>query len=285
MITKADKRRQMKACTPCAKLKIRCEFDPLGHKCKRYTEECCQVLERAEDHLNDAYLVHLIRLQRIVGKVDKTVYKDGLDEDVEMTAPLSMAISVFEDEVAAPKYAHPHSLVQGMLFNLALKMLQLHLYKFAVEDNYFPNSSYATLRANLLLACLSTTETLLETFCDLPDWAILSLPYAYWGMVGHAIKICTRLSEVKYGTWAPTVNHNQMTFARLANKIKDAMVIGQDKTPPRRLPEVFEQMEAKLHDLSQPKNQYGGSETIETGDTLLDNDMMGGILFDLLDWA
>lgn len=221
----------------------------------------------------------------MVDRVDRTVYRDALDVSGAMTVPLSMVIAALQEEVVVPTEFKPPAPVQAVLSQLTQKMLEFHLCKLAVEDDYFPPSfSHTTFRADLLVACLSTVETLLDTFCDLPNLAVLSLPYGYWGMVGHAIKIYSRLSEVKYGRWSPTVNPRHV-FGRLVEKMEEANAAGQNATPPRRMPEFYEQIVAKLRDLGEVKTNSTANDAFPNGDDLLDSDMMGGILFDLLDWV
>lgn len=251
----------------------------------KYTEDCCRVLEAAQDHPNDVYVLELLRLLRLVHRVDKVVYQDALNVSSEMTPPLAMVIGALQEEVALPTIFMPSNAVQAVLAQLTQRMLELHLCKLAIEDDYFPPySSHTTFRANLLVACLSTIDTLLDAFCDIPDLAVLSLPYGYWGMVGHAIKIYSRLSEIKYGPWSPNMNPRH-AFGRLAQKMEKANAAGQNATPPRRMPDFYEQIVAKLKDLGEIKANDTRHKEFQTGDVLLDHDVMGDLLFDLLDWA
>ncbi|KAK7182011.1 hypothetical protein PSPO01_11974 [Paraphaeosphaeria sporulosa] len=251
----------------------------------KYTDDCCRVLEAAQDHPNDVYLVELVRMLKLAHRVDKVVYQDALDVTSEMSLPLAMVIGALQDEVALPTKFKPSDPVQAVLSQLSQKMLELHLCKLAIEDAYFPpQSPHTRFRADLLVACLSTIDALLDTFCDIPSLALLSLPYGYWGIVGHAIKIHSRLSDVKYGPWSPTVDPRR-TFERLAQKMEEANAAGQNATPPRRMPEFYEQIVAKLRNLGEVNPNDTGHEAFQTGGVLLDHDMMGGILFDLLDWV
>lgn len=252
-----------------------------------YTESCCRVLEAAQDHPNDAFLVELIRLLKLMRRVDKIVYQDALDRSSEMTLPLAMVIGALQEEVALPPKFEPAAPVQAVLSTLSQKIVELHLCKLAIEDNYFPSQSHHIgFRADLLVACLATINALLDTFCSMPNLAVLSLPYGYWGMVGHAIKIYSRLSDVKYGPWNPTATVNpRHAFERLAQKMEEANAAGQNATPPRRMPEFYEHIVAKLRELGKSKPNNTGHEAFQSGDDLLDLDVMGGILFDLLDWV
>jgi hypothetical protein len=258
----------------------------------QYTGDCCRILEAAQEHPHDVYTVELIRLLRLVHTVDQVVYQDALHVSSEMTLPLAMAISALRKEAALATNLEPAAAVQAVLSQLTQKMVELHLCKLAIEDDYFPApSSHTTFRADLLVACVSTVETLLDTFCRLPDLAVLSLPYGYWGMVGHAIKIYARLPEVQYGGWDPTANARDV-FGRLAQKMGEANAAGQRAAPPRRMPEFYEQMVAKLRELGGVDANSTGHGAVPVvpvaaaaGDGFLDHDTMGGILFDLLDWA
>lgn len=250
-----------------------------------YTDECCRIIETAKEHKNDDFLVELIRLQQTVDRVDRTVYRDALDINGEMTVPLSMVVSALQEEITMRTDFKSSDPVQVVLSRLARTMLQLHLCKLALEESYFPShASHTTFRADLLVACLSTIEALLDTFCELPSLAILSLPYGFWGMVGHTIKLHSRLSDVKYGLWSPTIDSRRV-FGRLAQKMEEANDAGQNVNPPRRMPEFYEQIVTILKNLAEAKPNKSGNESFLTGDILPEDDMMGGILFDLLDWA
>ncbi|KAF1964764.1 hypothetical protein BU23DRAFT_51024 [Bimuria novae-zelandiae CBS 107.79] len=253
----------------------------------QYTEDCCRILEASQESANDAYLVQLIRLIQLVDKVDRWVYRDALS--VEITPSLAITISVLQEEVTRPLPFTPLDPVQAVLLQMSHKMLQLHLYKPASEDAIFPPSfTDPTFRADLLVACLSTIEKLIDTFCDLPDLAVLSLPYGYWGMVGHTIKIYSRISGVRYGMWTASATLDPShVFGRVAQKMESANTAGQSAMPPRSLPSFYDEMVTKLRDLCQVKQNVTRPEAFPTSDVLLDNDMMGGILFDfdLSEWA
>ncbi|KAL5407140.1 hypothetical protein PMIN03_007372 [Paraphaeosphaeria minitans] len=55
----------------------------------KYTEDCRRVLEAAQDHPNEDFPVELVRLLKLVHRVDKVVYQDALDGSSEMTLPLA----------------------------------------------------------------------------------------------------------------------------------------------------------------------------------------------------
>ncbi|KAF2438109.1 hypothetical protein P171DRAFT_372405 [Karstenula rhodostoma CBS 690.94] len=262
-----------------------CFHNMVTPRITKYTEDCCHVLEAAQDHPNDVYLVELIRLLRLVHRVDRVVYQDALDVSSEMTPPLAMVIGALQGEVALPTKFKPSVPAQAVLSRLSQKMVELHLCKLALEDGYFPpESSHTVFRADLLVACLATIDALLDTFCDIADLAVLSLPYGYWGMVGHAIKIYSRLSDVRYGPWSPTASRRH-AFGQLAQKMEEANAAGQKARPARRMPEFHEQLVAKLRELGEVQANDTRHKAFQTGDALLDHDMTGGILFDLLDWA
>jgi hypothetical protein len=253
----------------------------------QYTEDCRRVLEAAQEAPNDVYAVELIRLLRLLHSVDQVVYQDALSISSEMTVPLAMAIGALQKEVMLPTQFKPPAAapVQAILAQLAQQMLELHLCKLSIEDDYFPApSSHTAFRADLLVACLSTVETLLGSFCRLPGLAVLSLPYGYWGMVGHAIKMYARVCEVQYGSWTPAVD-GRAVFGRLAQKMEDANAAGQQAAPPRRMPEFYEQVVAKLKELGEAAANTTRRGASPAGEGSLGHDAMGGILLDLLDWA
>lgn len=256
-----------------------------------YAESCCRILENATNHPNDTYLVHVVRLQQRVERVGDILYSEDLDTVSGMNPPLAMIISSLEKEVSDATTGLPSNIRQTPLLQMSYRMLQLYLYKIALDDRLFPpQSPYATLRTNLLFSCLAAIESLVSLFFELPAQTILSLPYPNWGQVGHAMLILSRLAEVKHGTWdtgvVSSVLDHRETFRRLARRLEEVMAVGAKETPPRSFPEVFALMIDKLRDLGSSEGRREDEALMDGEDLnhmLCEDEMMGGILFDFFD--
>lgn len=209
----------------------------------------------------------------------------------EMTAPLMMSISSFEQELTATGAPPVSSYIpQDPLLRMAQQMLLVYLYKIALEDRHFPpDSSFADFRNKLLFSCVSAIDALLNIFFELPTTTVLALPYPWFGMMGHSLVLLSRLAEVKHGTWNAAVMAHvldpQQAYGRMVDKFSEIMVDGSRQTPPRRLPDVFDHMMTKFKSMANPKGTLEETIYIETGDTISGDDLMNDMLWDFLDWT
>lgn len=66
----------------------------------KYTDECCRVIEDAQEYNTDQYLVRLVRLHRITDRIRRTVSLDESDPFGSLEAlPLGVCIRAIEVEL------------------------------------------------------------------------------------------------------------------------------------------------------------------------------------------
>lgn len=259
--------------------------DTYAPRFTKYVDTCCQTLGELKESPNDVYLVHLVRLQQKAGRVGDILYNEDFDHLSGMTAPTSFSISMLGKEIEDTDPGLWSTIPQAPLLQLAHNVLQVYLYKIALNDRLFPpNSSCANLRTNLFFSCLSAIETLLSLICDLPAHTIFSLPYPFWAMKCHALLVLSRLSTVKHSSWnTELVSAARLrdTYIRLAAKLEDVMEIGRRETPVRYLPEILNLMAEKFRSLADHERDSG----VVTDEYIMPEDGgMGDIIFDFLDF-
>lgn len=249
-----DERRAFLGALWVASIIKACLKDIQGLEFTAYVQECCTVLEEAQDTPNDFYLVQLIRSQSLVDRVSKILYAD--EKLPIMTPALSMTISILEKEIQKQEVSAWLNSRCTPFLKLQHNMLKLHLYKIVLDDYLFqPQSSHALLRSNLLISCFHTVETLLQCFISLPSLTVLCLPFTNWAMVGHGMFVLSRAIDVQHGNYGTTALSGALSLRELyhsaGEKLDEVMAAGSKELPPRSLPEPFEQMAVKLKEMGQ----------------------------------
>ncbi|KAF2261922.1 hypothetical protein CC78DRAFT_607015 [Lojkania enalia] len=266
-----------------------------------YMDECCVVLDEAQNRSDDRYLVRLVRLQEQAERISRMFYTEGLETFHNLPTQSAVAISSFEKSLSPLPYVHPAHVsiivltTRPAILLISYHTLRLHLCKVALDEkvfldsspsgsNIFPASSYSTFRADLLTSCLASTEALLSLFFSLPPQTVLSMPYAVWGQLGHAILTLSRLSEVKTPTWnsayVSSVVDSHELYKRLAARLEDVIIFGmQTLSPPRKLAEPFSHLIARLRELATATPQ----DTQQAVNVFSEEDVIDSIPFDFFD--
>ncbi|KAF2865948.1 hypothetical protein BDV95DRAFT_585460 [Massariosphaeria phaeospora] len=268
-------------------------------KFTRYADRCCRALAEAKEFPSDIYLVHLARLQQKAARVGEMFYSEELEDVTGMTAPLTMGMSLIEQEITAMGQTLHLDLVEFPLLQISYQTLNLYLYKTALDDRLFPASTASTtilLRTHLLTSCLSSITTLISHFFSLPHQTLFSLPYVIWGQLGHAMLILSRLSDVQHGTWNRSyvagVMDPKETSRRLARRLEEVMTLGLAEKPARCLPGIFGQLVVRLRELGGVGAETGPGAGVQDGvrfsgfsgqGQCFEEDLMGDILFDFFE--
>ncbi|KAL2844593.1 hypothetical protein BJY01DRAFT_186522 [Aspergillus pseudoustus] len=191
------------------------DVDPMRYTA--YTEDCCRVLESAGGS-TDLYLVRLVRLHRMVDRIEHTLFLNVYGFYAEPSTPLSTRIETFEAELQgikplqAPYNLHDCKSLSGYAFRektillMSLAILKLHhitleakLYSIALEDDFPRHETHPSTRLNLLSSCLSAIKAFLDLFAAIPTRNYPTLPYpvfcAYCFVLGTLSNLLLFTSE------------------------------------------------------------------------------------------
>lgn len=66
----------------------------------KYADECCRAIAEALEYPTDAYLVQLVRLQRLADKINRTLSSEEVDlATTGITEPVAMCVKSLEVEL------------------------------------------------------------------------------------------------------------------------------------------------------------------------------------------
>ena len=94
----------------------------------RYTvhiDECCRSLEDSSEYPSDTRLVHLMRLRRIIEKMNQVYCSDELDLTLGVQGPLGMYVKQLEGELHEARTALPSRLQQDSKFLLSVILCKI----------------------------------------------------------------------------------------------------------------------------------------------------------------
>ena len=151
-------------------------------------------------------------------------------------------------------------------------MVQVHIYKIALEDRLFASSrgeysgrnthnplsfspgTQARSRNDLLSSCWTATKVMTRNFLTLAPVVMFSMPYPMWLQLAHSLLVFSRLLTVRDEAW----NHSRTsimddfrdTIVRLSQRLEEVMSQGLQLVPPRRLPDIFHTLVERLKEIA-----------------------------------
>ena len=76
-------------------------------KYSAYAEECCRVLEQANEYPHDQHLVNLMRVMRMIGRIRSTLDPEEFELSTGMTAPVGACVKSLATELEELKTTLP----------------------------------------------------------------------------------------------------------------------------------------------------------------------------------
>ncbi|KAK9233890.1 hypothetical protein V1525DRAFT_414898 [Lipomyces kononenkoae] len=228
------------------------DMDPM--KYTDYTEECCRVLEDAGEHPTDLYLVRLVRLHRMAGRIRRMLTIDEYDSPgLILSAPIGMCIKSIEAELRQLKQSLGLNSVPDPILLLHYYAVELSLYEIALEDD-FPAKRYGDYpltRLNILYSCLTVTKAFFDTFFLVPTRQYFNLPHSVHLAFSHALGILSKLLVFTGENWDQEYVRSIIDFPVVTNtlvsRIQKAVEVSHLEQPPYRVPEMFVRLIPRVH--------------------------------------
>lgn len=95
------------------------EIEPI--RFSAYAEECCQLLEEERKYASDVFLVHLVRIARMSGRITRTLSPDDWSTSSTISAPpIGAYVTALQAELRSIKSSLPPSgtILEGMWYTL-----------------------------------------------------------------------------------------------------------------------------------------------------------------------
>ncbi|EXJ93982.1 hypothetical protein A1O1_02375 [Capronia coronata CBS 617.96] len=239
------------------------EMDPI--KYSMYADECCRVLEQANEYPSDQHLVIMIRIMGMVGKIRGTLNPEDWAASTGMSAPLGACVRSFEAELEQIRTKLPTdtSLAGADFISIHYSFIKVFLYEVAVHDN-IPSSRYGTFpitRLKMLFTCLDEIKRSFERFCAIPSNLYFNFTYFTWALLGRITVVLSKLCILTGDGWDPEYARSTLDFptmvATIQMKLDEARIAAEQSQSkhqtsrdrnslPFSVPELFTALIPKL---------------------------------------
>ncbi|KAK9369480.1 hypothetical protein V1509DRAFT_619548 [Lipomyces kononenkoae] len=251
------------------------DMDPM--KYTDYTEECCRVLEDAGEYPTDLYLVRLVRLHRMGGRI-RCMFDEYDSPGLILSAPIGMCIKSIEAELRQLKQSLGLNTLPDPILLLHYYVVELSLYEIALEDD-FPAERYGDYpltRLSILYSCLTATKAFFDTFFLVPMRQYFNLSHPVHITFSHALGILSRLLVFTGENWDreyvrsiidfPVVTNTLIT--RIQNSVESSLLEQQ----PYRVPEIFASLISRVH-VFEEIHEARRTALMERGDSIAADDI------------
>ncbi|EXJ90269.1 hypothetical protein A1O1_03368 [Capronia coronata CBS 617.96] len=179
-----------------------------------YLDECCDVLTAATEYSTDVYLVHSIRIQRIVDKylspgcLSLTGFGGRL--------PIRTYVKCFEDDFESYERTLPPELKESSFAQMYKQSALIILY----EPVLTMERDEAIQKAEALHACVEHIRLFYDSFAAQPPGSLQLLPFLEWLPVLYAHLVLARLSFLVADGWdLQCFRSSSMSFSAVADRL------------------------------------------------------------------
>lgn len=203
-----------------------------------YIEDCCESLGKDEEYPSDRYLLHIVRLQYILEKVNRLSFQHRIEPRYPDPA-VELYVSNFKSDLELFKERLPFAihesstcpihlpsqialaLIIGHLVSVDLLRMQLHtvelfLYQISLfeqnselDETITCPSSWSPWRLEVLCAGLASSKLLFDCYLTLPLRTEMAFNNTEWVQLGFALIVASRFSVA--GT-KKSVSHDTMSM-------------------------------------------------------------------------
>ncbi|KAI6781088.1 Transcriptional regulator-like protein [Emericellopsis cladophorae] len=161
-------------------------------------DQCCTILEEAQQFESDALLVKLVRIQQLAQSISLTVFVEPGQQPMQL--PMTMVVRSFQDQINSLRQSFGSDLETFPMLEAHICIAQILLTEWAISDLHL--ATPMTDRLNLLWTCLRALRKLFDgrvqewTDLDNPQFLCLS-----GSDVSYALIVGIRLSTLRLPGW------------------------------------------------------------------------------------
>ncbi|KAK8223547.1 hypothetical protein IWX49DRAFT_206218 [Phyllosticta citricarpa] len=213
-ISTSDQRRALLGCfylttilTQWAK-----RYDSLRYSAQ--LDQCCRQLEEAQEYSSDRFLVYLVRLQRIVQRIERKVPIDDLTP--ETTIPIAMFVKSLHGELLEYKKSLPPDMAKHRSILLHYDSAEVYLYEISLSS--LPSTSqygdYTYRRLDLLNACMLSAIQLLTHFTSkIPAALFAHMPFLHFTHFTSTVVALSKLMRLDWPGWDKTYAQSTISLS------------------------------------------------------------------------
>ncbi|KAF2144124.1 uncharacterized protein K452DRAFT_267286 [Aplosporella prunicola CBS 121167] len=164
-------------------------------------DEVCRDLEQAKEYPSDRYLLELVRVQRIVQRIERKCPVDDLTPDTPL--PVAMFVWSLDGELKAARKALPPDLAQDTTLlmhytNASIYLWELSLSSLPATHTYGDFTYRRLLMFNTLL---QSSQAFMAHFRALPPSDYYDLPFVHFSQLTLATIVLSKLSRLDFPGW------------------------------------------------------------------------------------
>ncbi|KAK8172326.1 hypothetical protein BKA80DRAFT_340058 [Phyllosticta citrichinensis] len=177
-------------------------------------DQCCRQLEEAQEYASDRFLVQLVRLQRIVQRIERKVPIDDLTP--ETTIPIAMFVKSLHGELLEHKKSLPPDMAKHPSILLHYDSAEVYLYEISLSS--LPSTSqygdYTYRRLDLLNACMLSAIKLLSHFTSqIPAALFAHMPFLHFTHFTSTVVALSKLTRLDWPGWDKAYAHSTISLS------------------------------------------------------------------------
>ncbi|KAI1617442.1 hypothetical protein EDD37DRAFT_219756 [Exophiala viscosa] len=204
------------------------DMEPL--KYSMYADECCRVLEQANEHANDEQLVIMTRIMSLVGKIKSTFSPEEWEPSSGMSAPVGICVKSFEAELEQLKTRLPTGTQAADFVSLHYAFLEVFLYEVSVNDTIASTryGAFPVTRLKMLFTCLDAVKRFFEKFRTISPSLYFNFTYFTWSLAGHVSVVLSKLCIFAEDGWDPSLARSTIDFPAMIDEMQSKLRVAAD---------------------------------------------------------
>ncbi|OCL08162.1 hypothetical protein AOQ84DRAFT_407445 [Glonium stellatum] len=163
-----------------------------------YIEDCCESLRQKAEYPTDRYLLYIIQLQQLLGKINH----HSVEHCAKLIDPdptIELYITSFRFELEVFKERMPFSMSENQLLGMLFHTVELYLYQICLFDIHRRSRTtrpipWSSWRLEVLSAGLISAKSLLGYYLSLPIGTESSFNNSELIQIGFALTVAAKLS-------------------------------------------------------------------------------------------
>ncbi|OCK78134.1 hypothetical protein K432DRAFT_444838 [Lepidopterella palustris CBS 459.81] len=175
-----------------------------------YMEECCQYLMEAREYETDAFLVSLVRLQRIVEGIGQNLsHQDLVNEwwNDRTTTPIELYVKTFRNEIQSFGKGLPSHLQHNAFMSMHCYAAEVYLYECALSSSKRPSHTelhtHPLPTLDLLQSYLLSIQRTISAYFLITPATYFDLPMTTWALGALALIALSKLYALEASNWSP----------------------------------------------------------------------------------
>ena len=178
----------------------------------KYLDDALSILERANEHESDLFLVQMVRLQHLIDDTCRTETPQ---------APMQMYVKTFKVDLERLRANDPCKDTNNVSLRLQYLIAEIIVWELSLND--LQDNKATPLRSHLdhLYYCVKAIRTFIDVYFTIPTSAYLTIPFSTFGQFAHAFITLVKLASLEVDGWDMKDLHEQLHFSKVIDEAAD----------------------------------------------------------------